>query len=129
MDKNDKIDELFELINAKSVISEIEEANKVPEVSLEDRFMNAYISSTVQERIIKEVKTLFETLLTDEEIDGILDFYKSNAGQALLKKFPIINREAMRVGQKVTEEMMSDDRLETEFELWKSVVNNEKTLH
>ena len=128
-----KIDELFDIMDLESSLADI----VIPPQSgvtkdLWNRFLDSYLATTVKERIIKEVKILFSNMLSEEEIDGLLAFYKSNAGQALVKKLPIINREAIHIGSKVAKEMMSDEKLDEEFDMWKRIVENdskEKILH
>lgn len=84
-----------------------------------DKFIDSYVSTTVKMKIIAEVKELFSTMLTDEEVDGLIEFYKSNAGQALIKKFPILQREAMNIGKQVAMEMTEHSVLDEEFRKWK----------
>lgn len=38
---------------------------------------------------------------TEQEIDGILNFYKSPEGQAFLQKIPLLTQRAVAVGQQM----------------------------
>ncbi len=45
---------------------------------------------------------------TEEEIDGILAFYKSPAGQAMLKKMPLLMQRSMAVSQQAMADLMPE---------------------
>ena len=116
-DKLDKIEELFELAGIDSMFDDF---NSIAMGETQfDKFVDCYISTTVKMRVVAEVKDLFSKVLTDEEVDGLLEFYKSNAGQAMVKKFPVLQREAMEIGNKIATEMTTDSVMEEEFEKWK----------
>lgn len=116
-DKLDKIEELFELTGIDSMFDEFHSAAMGD--TQYDKFIDSYVSTTVKMKIIAEVKELFSTMLSDEEVDGLIEFYKSNAGQALIKKFPILQREAMNIGKQVAMEMTEHSVLDEEFRKWK----------
>ena len=48
-----------------------------------------------------EYMRIYSETFTEEEIDGILTFYKSPAGQAMLEKMPQLMQKSMAVGQKL----------------------------
>jgi len=41
---------------------------------------------------------IYKKHMTEEELDGIITFYKSSAGQSYLKKSPLIMTESMQAG-------------------------------
>lgn len=45
---------------------------------------------------------------TEEEIDGILGFYKSPAGQAMLRKMPVLMQRSMALGQQLMGDLMPE---------------------
>lgn len=51
---------------------------------------------------------IYTDLFTEEELDGIITFYKSPAGQAMLKKMPVLMQRGMQLGS----EMMGDTQAE-----------------
>ena len=56
------------------------------------------------EKIEPEVIRLYERNFSEEEIDGMLAFYKSEAGQAILKKMPVVMNESMQLGHNLMKE-------------------------
>ncbi|HZO51136.1 MAG TPA: DUF2059 domain-containing protein, partial [Bryobacteraceae bacterium] len=42
---------------------------------------------------------LYEEAFTDEEIDGMIAFYSTPAGQSCLKKIPIVMQRSMVIGR------------------------------
>jgi hypothetical protein len=45
---------------------------------------------------------------TEEEVDGILAFYKSPAGQAMLQKMPQLMQRSMAVSQQLMSDLMPE---------------------
>ena len=51
---------------------------------------------------------LYSDLFTEEEIDGILTFYRSPAGKAIIEKMPLMMQRLMPMMQKMTTEVQAD---------------------
>jgi hypothetical protein len=47
-----------------------------------------------------EYVRLYDEVYSDEEITGILAFYKSAAGQALIRKMPLLMTKSMEISQR-----------------------------
>lgn len=66
--------------------------------------MQAKLSSTVKEELTWDALEpmfldIYQTSFTQKEVDGMLAFYKSPAGQAVIKKMPQVMQTTMQVTQ------------------------------
>lgn len=55
-----------------------------------------------------EYVRLYDEVYSDEEITGILVFYKSAAGQAFVKKMPILMTKSMELAQRQVSDLMPE---------------------
>jgi hypothetical protein len=51
---------------------------------------------------------LYSETFTESEIDGIVGFYKSPPGQAMLSKMPVLMQKSMAVSQQLMGDVMPD---------------------
>jgi len=49
---------------------------------------------------------IYRKTFTEAEIDGMLEFYKSEVGQSTLKKLPLVMQESMQMSQTIVKLMM-----------------------
>ncbi len=73
--------------------------------------MQARMLSLLQDRIAK-MKPMFVKIYadtyTEEELDGIVAFYKGPAGQAMLLKMPILIQRSMAMSQQMMSDLMPE---------------------
>jgi hypothetical protein len=114
--KSAKIDEIFRLTKVdqvqkqmmdqmKAVLPSVEQQMGVPgdphEMSdeLQTRILD-YLSSRLSwEKMKPGFTKLYSDAFTEDEIDGMLAFYKSPAGQAMLTKMPQLASKSMALAQ------------------------------
>ena len=48
-----------------------------------------------------ELTGIYRELFTQEEINSLIDFYQSPAGQAMVKKMPLIQNKTVQIYQKI----------------------------
>jgi hypothetical protein len=53
---------------------------------------------------------LYADTLTDEELDGMVAFYKSPAGKAMLAKMPLLASKSIKVTQEAMQDVQADIR-------------------
>ena len=51
---------------------------------------------------------IYTEVFSEEEIDGIIGFYKSPAGKAMIEKSPLLMQRVMPMMQKVTADLQPD---------------------
>jgi uncharacterized protein len=129
--KNAKIEELLKLTNADRMVSQMFDQMKSIEMNQLNSMniapdQRALVQQT-QEQILQLlqnalswdklkpalVKVYTETF-TEEEIDGILNFYKTPAGQALLQKMPTLIQRSMQTGQQMVADVLPQIQKMTE---------------
>lgn len=75
-----------------------------------DRFRGKLIAIYKQEMNWEQMESvmieIYSNSLSQEEVDGITAFYQSPAGQAYVKKMPVLMQQTMNVMQKQMEPMM-----------------------
>lgn len=59
-------------------------------------------------RMEPEYVRLYEEVYSDEEIAGILAFYKSSAGQAFVKKMPLLMSKSIEMAQRQMADLMPE---------------------
>jgi uncharacterized protein len=113
--KEAKIDRMLAVTNASSMIdqmfaqiqkmtSSMLPPGATPEETARMQKVQSQVMVAVKERLSWEkmrpqyVK-LYSDTFTDSEIDGLLAFYESPAGQAMLKKMPELMGKSMALGQ------------------------------
>ena len=83
------------------------------------------------EKLKEDYITVYATTFTEQELQGLLNFYRSPAGSAFLKKTPELTKQVMTVAQKQVNEltpkiqelmqrMMEQIKATQKEKLWKS---------
>ncbi len=116
--KTAKIEELLKVTNAEGMLQQVYSqirtmtakqvaatADSSPEAKAEAAQAADKLIAQIQEHIgwdkmKPEYIRLYDEVYTDEEISGILAFYKSPAGQAFLTKMPQLMAKIMEVTQR-----------------------------
>lgn len=111
--KTEKVRELLALTQTESMIQQllpvaVQQARSMvsrlrPDIpkAVWDRTM-AEMEVAFRESIwefIEEVIPIYEQNLTEEEVDGMLAFYRTPVGQSVVKKLPKLTQESMLAGQ------------------------------
>lgn len=101
--RDEQIRELLELTGSgelgvqmmEGMIGPMREA--VPDVPAEwwDRFLEKADAESINDLVVP----IYDKHLTDEELDKMLEFYRSPVGRSIVKKMPAILQESMAVGQ------------------------------
>lgn len=129
--KDARIRELMEVTGAKDLGQQLIEAgmeqfrssvlDSQPDNPRAKQFVDAFVvrfqkhfdSNTLNERVIP----IYDKYLTAEDLQGLLDYYRSTLGQRMLKVLPEVTRESQAagfaLGQKAAQETM--DELKTDF--------------
>ena len=129
--KDARIRELMEVTGAKDLGQQLIEAgmeqfrssvlDSQPDNPRAKQFVDAFVvrfqkhfdSNTLNERVIP----IYDKYLTTEDLQGLLDYYRSPLGQRMLKVLPEVTRESQAagfaLGQKAAQETM--DELKTDF--------------
>jgi len=117
--KNAKVEELLKLSKADQMMTQIADQMKAmsaaqlgktdmsPEARKAADEMTNKITALIRERWDKmrpQFVKVYADTYTEEELDGIVAFYKSPAGQAMLTKMPDLMKRSMALAQ----EMVSD---------------------
>lgn len=121
--KNAKIEELLKLSNVDRMMSQMTDQMKAMtsaqfngmNLSAEDRKAAQEMQDRIVALIVEHwgkmkpmlVKAYADTY-TEEEVDGILTFYRSPAGQAMLQKMPALMQRSMALGQQMIAELMPE---------------------
>ena len=112
-----KIEEMFRLMNIDRMMQQVMSQMKAmteqqisgmklpPEGQAAAQESQGRIMELVAERMsLEKMKPayiqLYSEVFTDEELDGILAFYRSPAGRAMLEKTPLLMTKAMALVQK-----------------------------
>lgn len=97
----DMYNQLFD-VSINAAFSEIE--TQSPKAKKEDlEVFREEFTAAIREEIdtlIDETAKIYERNLSVEEMQASLEFYRSPAGQSMLKKLPVITGEAMTLGAK-----------------------------
>jgi len=64
-----------------------------------DQFWENFMTGTNPDDLVLRIIPIYVKHLSVEEMQAIIDFYKSPAGQKLLDKLPLITRETMNAGR------------------------------
>jgi len=121
--KNAKIEEMMKLTNTDRMIQQTfdqvkamasTQFNQMDMPAGEQKASREFeerILSLMQERFAKArpmlVKVYADTY-TEEEVDGIVTFYKSPAGQAMLQKMPLLIQRSMAFSQQMVSDLMPE---------------------
>ena len=75
---------------------------------LESKLMDLLKSRLTWEKMRPEYVRIYSETYTDEEIDGLLAFFQSPAGQSYIRKLPALTRQIMAFSQAQLTDMMPD---------------------
>ncbi len=123
--KTAKIEELLKLTNAEAMLPQIFGQNRAiiakqlaaldasPETKASAAQTSDKILAQIQERLSwekmkPEFVRIYDEVYTDEEITGILAFYKSPAGQAFLTKMPQLVAKSMEMAQRQVADLLPE---------------------
>lgn len=70
-----------------------------------EEFWQDFMVKAKPERMVDLVVPIYMEHFTDEEIDAMLVFYKSEAGQSVIRKLPIVTQESILAGQQWGQEI------------------------
>lgn len=121
--KNAKIEEMLTLTNASQMMGQVFAQMKgmataqlskmdIPpdkrQVAdeLQQKILQLVQDSLSWEKLKPKMVEIYASTFTEEEIDGILNFYKSPAGQAMLQKMPQLMQRSMTMTQQMAQEIM-----------------------
>jgi hypothetical protein len=81
-----------------------------------EKLMNLISSRMNWDAMRAEYSRLYAESFTEEELDGIVTFYRSPAGQAMLAKMPVLVGKSMEIGQARMRELKPEiDRITREM--------------
>lgn len=116
--KNAKIDELMKLTNGEKLVNQMFDQIKSVELAqiskmeaspqdrervqqAQQRILQLLQESLSWEKMKPMLMKVYAETFTEEEVDGILNFYRSPAGQAMLQKMPALVQRSMAMGQQM----------------------------
>lgn len=79
----------------KKVVADF--AKKISKITLEDMSW---------EKVEPQFINIYAANFSQEEINGLIDFYKSPVGQATLKKMPLVMEQSIKLSQDMTKNAM-----------------------
>lgn len=120
--KNTKIEELLKLTNGEKLMTQMFDQLKTAEMAqlskMEASAPDRERAQQMQQKILQLLQNtlswekmkpmlvkIYAETFTDQEIDGILDFYRSPAGQAMLEKMPALMQRSIAMGQQMVAEV------------------------
>ena len=129
--KEASIRQLMELTGTKSLGAQMMHAGmeqfrasvteSQPDNPRAKQFIDAFVASFQKhfdpDSLTEKIIPIYDKYLSDEEVNGLLEYYKSPLGQRMLKALPEIARESQQagfsLGQKAAQETLED--LKTEY--------------
>ncbi|MEO7142385.1 MAG: DUF2059 domain-containing protein [Bryobacteraceae bacterium] len=117
-----KAEQIFQLTNSERAFRQVlDQMRSMQMAQIARQHMTAQNQANAQQRQAQMSKLLEDRLsweklkpqyiriyaetYTEEELDGILAFYQSPAGRAMLEKAPVILSKTMKVGQDAVQDM------------------------
>ena len=114
--KNAKIEEMLKLTNGEKMIGQLFDQMKAMTTAQMDKTTvapeNRERVQQIQQRVLQLLQDtlswdkmkpmmmqIYAETFTEEEIDGIVNFYKSPAGQAMIEKMPALMQRSMAMAQ------------------------------
>tara|TARA_Y100000310_G_scaffold345582_1_gene466901 strand:+ start:4121 stop:4603 length:483 start_codon:yes stop_codon:yes gene_type:complete len=141
MDKYEKLEEIFKLLNMESsfdfIYQSLVSTFKIDEKELTDKFMTRW-KDTVLPKILLKVKEVWIECYTEEEIDGLLIFYKTPVGRSFVSKQAVaakaviinlqeLNSELESMSKEIIDEMFKDNSDDLDDIISKQDTNSQKT--
>ena len=127
--KDAKIDEMLALVNADALMKQVfEQMNRQMDtmvktladqykIPAEKRGDLAAVTKKMTDILVEDLSwarmkpiyiRIYEDVYTEEELDGLLAFYKSPVGQSFLKKTPVIMQKSVESVQGLMPQIMAD---------------------
>lgn len=121
--ETEKVEKLFELMETEKMLESMyaqmegmmsgmaqQMGVKPEEKEIFDAYMAKVVEIMEQEMSWKDMKAemvkIYAKHYTAEELDGMLDFFSSDAGRAMTAKNPIIMQESMMLSQKLMQNIL-----------------------
>lgn len=130
--KRKKIEELLSVMNAQALLDDMLEQTRgamtqgmsqvkdMPPAAQakvresQDRTMALMRKALSWDQMRADYIGVYDQTLTEEEIDGMLRFYRTPAGQSVIKKMPVVMRKSVELGQRRVQEIMPEIQAETQ---------------
>ena len=123
--KTAKIEELLKLTNAEAMSQQMygqiramttrqldtmsgSEEAKTAAAQTVDKLMSRLQERLSWAKMKPEYVRLYDEVYSDDEISGILAFYKSAAGEAFVKKMPVLITKSMEISQRQMSDLMPE---------------------
>jgi len=109
-DKQDKIENIKKLMDINGstrsndkTISQILRAIKISDPNFDDSKIDMKDLKKTIEELKEQIVLIYDKNLTENEVNGFIDFYESKIGRAYLRKMWYITNESMEIGSKYGE--------------------------
>ncbi|MGD0000165.1 MAG: DUF2059 domain-containing protein [Bryobacteraceae bacterium] len=129
--KKAKIDEMLQLTHADQIMKQTLEQMKSMQIEqmkktdmpaearaqseeIQQKMMALVADRMSYEKVKPMYVQLYAEIFNEEEIDGIIGFYKSPAGKAMLEKMPLLMQRMMPMIQKLMGDLQPDIQKITE---------------
>lgn len=131
--KTAKVEELLQLTHADRMLTQVfdqmkgmvtaqvsktnmPEESRLAAVEMQQKMMTLIADRMSWAKVKPAYIRIYSETFTEEEIDGILGFYRSPAGQAMLEKMPQLMQKSMAVSQQLMGDVMPEiQRMATEM--------------
>ena len=121
-----KIEEMIELSGSKQnfdlIVGRMIEMQRGQYPDLSEEFWNRFekaLLDSAKTSMVKSIVPVYAKYLTEKDVEGVIEFYNSEAGQNLIESLPNIMSESMTIGQnlgieigQMIGEAMNQDRIE-----------------
>lgn len=116
--KSARIEEMLKLTNAdamtnqmidqmrKLAVQNTSQAGGPEEQTIQNRIFDLLKQELSWEKMKPHYVQLYNELFTEQELDGIVAFYRSPAGQAMTKKMPELVQRSIALSQRQMSEVM-----------------------
>jgi uncharacterized protein len=102
------LDQLRPMIDAQISKLELPEDARPAAEEMQKRMLDLVASKLSWEKMKPLYIKVYAESLTEEEITGVVEFYKTPAGQALLNKLPVIIQKSMALSQEMMGDLMPE---------------------
>jgi hypothetical protein len=83
------------------------QTNRPPNMSQQTEKIMALVAQEINwDKMKTDLITLYSETFTEDELKGVIAFYKSPAGQAFQKKLPMLMKRSMELNQKMMIQLM-----------------------
>ena len=86
------------------------EQQKARYMDMQDKVLDLIKSRMSWEKMRPQYIKLYSDTFSDDEIDGLVAFYESPAGKAMLTKMPVVLSKSMALSQGIVQELMPQIR-------------------